>query len=93
MACMIKTSKEILRLLLSQKKKPLTSGFFGSYVYFLCMRRNQSSDLAFRTAVVKDTHLTLTAIPFKVRANNSLIISLLRTYEKKFAEFLFLFSL
>ena len=50
-------------------------------------------NLALRTAIIEDTHLTLAVIPFKVEANNSLIFVPLQTYEKKFAEFPFLFSL
>ena len=50
-------------------------------------------NLAFRTTIIEDTHLTLAVIPFKVEANNSLIFLLLQTYEKKLAEFPFLFSL
>ena len=41
--------------------------------------------------IIEDTLLTLAGILFKVEANNSLIFLPLQTYEKKFAEFLFLF--
>ena len=47
---------------------------------------------AFRMTIIKDTHLTLAVIPFKVEANNYLICLPLQTYEKKFAEFPFLLS-
>ena len=40
---------------------------------------------------MEDTHLTLIGILSKVEANNSLIFLPLQTYEKKFAEFPFLF--
>ena len=62
-------------------------------VFFVCLRRNQLSNLAFTTTIIEDTHLTLAVILFKVEANNSLIFLLLQTYEKEFAEFPFLFSL
>ena len=71
-----------------RKKKSLTPGFFGLY-RLIC----PLVPLPIRTTVVEDTHLTLTVILFKVRANNSLILFLLQTYAKKFAEFRFLFSL
>ena len=47
-------------------------------------------NLAFRTTIIEDTHLTLAVLPSKVEANNSLIFMLLKTYEKKFSEFSFL---
>ena len=50
-------------------------------------------NLAFRTTIIEDTHLTLAVNSLKVEANNSLIFLLLQTYEKKFAKFLFLYSL
>ena len=59
---------------------------------FVRVRRNYLSNLAFRTTVVEDPHLTLAVIPFKVEANNSLNLLLLETYEKTFANFPFLFS-
>ena len=39
---------------------------------FVCVRRNQPDNLAFRMTKVEDTHLTLEAIPFYVGVNNSL---------------------
>ena len=50
------------------------------------MRRNQPGNLAFRTTIIEDTHLTLAAIPFKVKANNSLILLSLQTYERKIGQ-------
>ena len=50
-------------------------------------------NLAFKMTIIKDTHLTLAAIPFKVEVNNSLIFLPLQTYEKKFAELPFLLVL
>ena len=47
-------------------------------------------NLAFRTTIIEDTHLTLAVILFKVEANTSLNFLPLQTYEKKFAEFRFL---
>ena len=87
-ACVIKTAKEVSCLLFNHAKKVTHSGFLRSLSSYLsaCAATNLAT-------VVKDTHLTLTVILFNVRANNSLILFLLQTYEKKFAEFRFLFSL
>ena len=41
--------------------------------------------------MIEDTHLTLIGILSKVEANNSNLFLRLQTYEKKFAEFSFLF--
>ena len=60
------------------------------YFLFACAASNKEN-LAFKTTVVEDTHLTLIGILSKVEANNSLIFLLLQTYEKKIAEFPFLF--
>ena len=71
----------------------LLSGFFVSTVFlFKCAAINRVN-LAFRMTIIEDTHLTLAVIPFKVEANNSLMFLPLQTYEKKFAGFLFLYSL
>ena len=48
-------------------------------------------NLEFRANIIEDTHITLIGIPFKKEANNSLLFLSLQTYEKKFAEFPFLF--
>ena len=58
---------------------------------FACAAINRVN-LAFRTTIIKATHLTLAVIPFEVEANNSLIFLALQTYEKekKFVEFPFL---
>ena len=61
--------------------------------FLVRVRCNRSINLVFRTTGVEDTNLTLAVISFKIGANNSLIFSLLQTYEKKFAEFPFLLSL
>ena len=63
---------------------------FSPSFLFACAASNRAN-LAFKTTIIEDTHLTLAGIPFKVEANNSLIFLLLQTYEKKFAEFPFLF--
>ena len=44
-------------------------------------------NLAFKTILIKYTHLTLVVIPFKVAANNSLIFQPLQTYKKKSPSF------
>ena len=63
------------------KKRALTSGFF--VVFFCLLTANWSSNSAFTTTTIEDTHLTLTVVLFKLEANNSLTILLLQTYEKK----------
>ena len=72
--------------------KPRHYGRASSVLLFACAANNREN-LAFKTTIVEDTHLTLIGIPSKVEANNSLIFLLLQTYEKKIAEFPFLFSL
>ena len=57
----------------------------------LACAENIRANLAFKTTVIEDTHLTLIGIPSKIEANNSLILLLLQTHEKKIAEFQFLF--
>ena len=74
-------------------KKSLASGFFAPHRLFLVCSRHNQSNSAFTTTAIEDTHLTVTVILFKVGAKNSLIISLLQTRKKKFAEFPFLSSL
>ena len=49
---------------------------------FECAACNRAN-LAFKTTIIEDTHLTLIGISFKVEANDSLIFFLLQTYEKK----------
>ena len=71
--------------ILTNKKRHSLRGFL-----FACAAINQVN-LGFRATIIDDTHLTLTGIPFKVEANNSLIFLSLQIYEKKIAEFLFLF--
>ena len=62
----------------------------SQYFLFECAASNRAN-LAFKTIIIEDTHLTLIGILFKLEANNSLIFLPLQTYEKKFAEFPFLF--
>ena len=83
--------KEVLCLLFNHAKSVTHSEFLRPHRHFLfaCAATNRAS----RTTIVEDTHLTLTVIPFKEEANNSLIVLLLQTYEKKYADFSFLFSL
>ena len=63
---------------------------FSPLPMFACAATYRAS-LAFLTTIIEDTHLTLICIPFKVEVNNSLLFLPLQTYEKKFAEFPFLF--
>ena len=44
-------------------------------------------NLALRSTIIEDTHLTLAVIPFKVEAKNSLVILPLQTFEKKLSNF------
>ena len=63
---------------------------FSPSFLFACAESNRAT-LAFKTTIKNDAHLTLIGIPSKVEANNSLIFLPLQTYEKRFAEFPFLF--
>ena len=63
---------------------------FSPYFLFACAASNRAN-LAFKTTVIEDTHLTLIGFLSKVEANNSIIFLPLQTYEKEFAEFPFLF--
>ena len=56
---------------------------------FACYASNPDN-LAFKTTIIENAHLTLAVIPFKIRASNFLIFLPLQTYEKQFAEFLLL---
>ena len=42
---------------------------FSLYFLFACAAINQAN-LAFKTTIIEDTHLTLAVIPFKIEANN-----------------------
>ena len=93
-ACTVKTAIEVQRLCVSTSKKfhfCRASSFLTDFL-FLCSAANHVN-LAFRTTIIEDTHLTLAVIPFKVEANNSLTFSPLQTYEKNIPKFPFLFSL
>ena len=89
-ACIVKTAIEIKHMF-QLAKTALLSGFFVSLRLFV--RVINRGDLAFRTTIIEDTHLTLAAIPFKVEAKNTLIFLPLQIYEKKFDEFPFLYTL
>ena len=65
-------------------------GFLQFSSSFVCVRRSNSAYLAFRTIGIEDTHQTLAAIPFQVGVNNSLNLSSLQAYKKKFEKFPFL---
>ena len=67
---------------------------FGLHGFFFFYHFSLVGALAVvRMTVVKDIHLTLTAISFQVKVNNSSIFLPLQTYEKTIAEFPFLLSL
>ena len=90
-ACTIKTAIEVQRLCVSTSKNGTLVGLFRFSLscLFACAAINREN-LAFRTTIIEDTHLTLAVIPFKLEANNCLICLSLQTYEKKFAKFPFL---
>ena len=77
---------------LAKKWHSCRASSFLTVFLFACAAGNWDN-LAFKTTIIEDTHLTLAAIPFNVEANNSLIFLPLQTYEKRFAEFPFLYSL
>ena len=54
---------------------------------FVCVRRNQLGNPAFRATIVEDTHLTLAAFPFSVGVNNAVFFWPLQTYEKNLPGF------
>ena len=90
--CTVKTAIEVKFLFFSTSKKNGTLlGLFRFSLSILFARAaiNQVN-LAFRTTIIKDPHLTPAVIPFNVGANNPLIFLPLQTYAKKFAEFPFL---
>ena len=63
---------------------------FSPHFLFACAASN-SANLAFKTTIINDTHLTLIGFLSEVEANNSLIFLPLQTYEKKIVEFPLLF--
>ena len=81
---------ECLCVLTSKKRHSLRAFSFLT-AFFACAATNRVN-LAFRTTIIEDTHLTLEVIPFKVKANNSLILLSFQTYEKILAEFPFLLT-
>ena len=93
-ACTVKTATEVKHLCVSTSKKRhfCRASSFLTVFLFACAVINRDNS-AFRTTIIGDTHLTLAVIAFKVEANNSLIFLPLPTYEEKFAEFPFLYSL
>ena len=84
-ACTVKTAIEVQRLCVLTSKK----WHFCRACLFPRTTINWAN-LAFRTTIIEDTHLTLAVILFKVEANNSLFFLPLQTYEKNFAQFPFL---
>ena len=47
------------------------------------MRRNKPGNLAFRTTIIEDTHLTLAAILFNVEANYSIVFFAITNIREK----------
>ena len=79
------TNDSLGRVIASTSKNRHLSGFFGPTVVFVCARRNQLDNLAFRSTIIEDTHLTLAAIPCGVEGNYSLILNI---QEKNLPNFL-----
>ena len=81
--CTIKTAIEVKCLCVSTSKNGTLVRLlcFSLSFLFACVAINQV-DLAFRTNIIGDTHLTLAVILFKVEANNSLIVLPLQTFKK-----------
>ena len=93
-ACTIKTEIEVQCLCASTSKNGTFVGFlcFSPAFLLACAAINRVS-LVFRTTIIEDAHLTLAVILFKAETNIYLIFLPLQTYEKKFVEFSFLYSL
>ena len=91
-ACTVKTVIKVERqcVLTSKTLHCSRASSVLTVLLFACAASNRAN-LAFKTTIIEDTHLTLIGFLFKVEANNSLIFLSLQTYEKKFAEFPFLF--
>ena len=81
-ACTAKTVIEVKCLCVSTRKNGTFFALLRFSLSFVCAAINQVN-LAFRTTIIEVTHLTLAVIPFKVEANNSLILLPLQKYEKK----------
>ena len=69
-ACTVKTAIEVQRVSTSKNGTFIGLLRFSPYFLFACAATNRVN-LAFRTTIIEDTHLTLAAIPFKVEANSS----------------------
>ena len=67
-ACSVKAAIEVKCLCVSTSKK-----LHSCRAFLFAWAAINRDNLAFRTTIIGDTHLTLAAIPFKVEANNSLI--------------------
>ena len=90
--CTVKTGIKVKRQWFQLAKRGTLVGLLQFSPSFLfAFATSNRAKLAFKMTIIKDTHVTLMGIPFKVEANHSLIFLPLQTYEKKFAEFPFLF--
>ena len=91
-ACAVKTAIKVKRQCVSASKTWFCSRASSVPIVSLsaCAASN-SANLSLETVIIEDTQLTLIGILSKVEANNSLIFLPLQTYEKKKAEFPFLF--
>ena len=70
-ACSVKTAIEVkCWCVLTSQTTTLLSGFFVPHSFLLACAAINRVNLAFRTTIIEDTHLTLAVIPFKVEANN-----------------------
>ena len=79
-ACTVKTAIEVKCLCVLTSNTWHSCRAFSVLIVFLSARAaSDRFNLAFRTTIIEDTHLTLAVIPFKVKVNNSLIFLLLQT--------------
>ena len=67
-ACTVKTTIEVKCLCVSTSKKRHSCRAYSFLIFFFvaCAAINRVN-LAFRTTIIEDTHLTLEVIPFKER--------------------------
>ena len=69
------------------QKRSLLLCVFVSHRSFVCVCRNWSGNLVFRTTIIENTYLRLAAIPFKVEANNSLFFCYYKHTRKSLPSF------
>ena len=87
-SCTVKTAIEVLCLYFSTSKKQhfCRASSFLTVFLFACAATNRGN-LAFRTTIIEDIHLTIAAILFKVELNNSLFFCYYKHTRKKLSSF------